>query len=53
MIKRANKLRARAAVIIGGNEIASGKLTVKDLAHGTQSEVAVADLEAKIRQLLD
>ena len=53
MIKRADKLRARAAVIIGGNEIASGKLTVKDLAHGTQSEVAVADLEAKIRQLLD
>jgi len=53
MIKRANKLRARAAVIIGGNEIASGKLTVKDLAQGTQSEVAVADLEAKIRQLLD
>ncbi len=49
MIKRANKLRARAAVIIGSNEIASGKLTVKDLAHGTQSEVAVADLEAKIR----
>ncbi len=53
MIKRANKLRARAAVIIGGNEIASGKLTVKDLAHSTQSEVPVADLEAKLRQLLD
>jgi histidyl-tRNA synthetase len=51
--KRADKLRARVAVIIGGNEIASGKLTVKDLAHGTQSEVAVADLESKIRQLLD
>jgi histidyl-tRNA synthetase len=53
LLKRADKLRARAAVIIGGNEIASGNLTVKDLAHGTQSEVAVADLEAKIRQLLD
>jgi len=53
MLGRANKLRARAAVIIGGNEIASGKLTVKDLAHGTQSEIAVADLETKIRQLLD
>jgi histidyl-tRNA synthetase len=53
MLGRANKLRARAAVIIGGNEMASGKLTVKDLAHGTQSEVEVADLEAKIRQLLD
>ena len=53
MLGRANKLRARAAVIIGGNEIASGKLTVKDLAHGTQAEVAVADLEAMIRKLLD
>ncbi len=53
MIGRADKLRARAAVIIGSNEIASGKLTVKDLAHSTQSEVAVADLEATIRQLLD
>jgi histidyl-tRNA synthetase len=50
---RANKLRARAAVIIGSNEMASGKLMVKDLAQGTQSEVAVADLESKIRQLLD
>jgi histidyl-tRNA synthetase len=53
MMGRANKLRARAAVIIGGNEVASGKLTVKDLATGTQSEVVVADLEAKVRQLLD
>jgi histidyl-tRNA synthetase len=53
MLGRADKMRARAAVIIGSNEIASGKLTVKDLAHRTQSEVAVADLEAKIRQLLD
>jgi histidyl-tRNA synthetase len=53
MMGRANKLRARAGVIIGDNEIASGKLTVKDLATGTQSEVAVADLESKIRQLLD
>ena len=53
MLGRASKLRARAAVIIRGNEIASGKLTVKDLANGTQSEVAVADLEALIRKLLD
>jgi len=53
MLGRANKLRARAAVIIGSNEVASGQLTVKDLAQGTQSQVAVADLESKIRQLLD
>jgi histidyl-tRNA synthetase len=53
MLGRANKLRARAAVIIGSNEMASGMLMVKDLAHSTQSQVAVADLESKIRQLLD
>ena len=52
-LKRANKLRARVAVMIGGNEVASGKLTVKDLTQGTQFEVPVADLESKIRQLLD
>jgi histidyl-tRNA synthetase len=52
-LKRADKLRARLAVIVGGNEVASGKLTVKDLAHGTQSEIAAGDLESKVRQLLD
>ena len=53
MLKRANKLRARAAVIIGGNEIASGQLTVKDLAKGTQSLVPADALEAKLREMLD
>ena len=53
MMGRASKLRARAAVIIGSNEIASGKLTVKDLAPSAQSQVAVADLEMWIRRLLD
>ncbi|HEY4395436.1 MAG TPA: histidine--tRNA ligase [Polyangia bacterium] len=52
-MKRADKLRARVAVIIGSNEMASGNLMVKDLAHGTQSEVPAAELESKIRQLLD
>ncbi len=52
-VKRADKLRARVAVIIGGNEVASGNLTVKDLAKGTQFTVPAADLESKIRQLLD
>ena len=34
-------------------EMASGKLTVKDLATGQQHEVPVADLELKVRGLLD
>ncbi len=53
MLGRADKMRARTAIIIGSNEVASGQLTVKDLAHGTQSTVAAADLLDKIRQLLD
>jgi histidyl-tRNA synthetase len=52
-LKRADKLRARLAIIVGGNEVASRRLQVKDLAAGTQLEIAEADLEAKIHQLLD
>jgi histidyl-tRNA synthetase len=52
-LKRASKLRARLAVIVGDNEMRSGKLAVKDLATGTQHEIAVADLEARVRGLLD
>ena len=52
-LKRANKLKARLAVIVGGNEMASGKLTVKDLATGVQHEVPAGELELKVRALLD
>jgi histidyl-tRNA synthetase len=51
--KRADKLKARLVAVVGDNEMRSGKLTVKDLATGTQHEIAVADLEAKVRGLLD
>jgi len=52
-LKRADKLRARLAVIVGENEVKSGRLTLKDLANGTQQEVAADELEAKVRQALD
>jgi histidyl-tRNA synthetase len=52
-LQRANKLKARLAIIVGANEVASGKLVVKDLATGQQHEVSVAELEAKVRGLLD
>jgi histidyl-tRNA synthetase len=52
-LKRADKLRARLAIIVGENEVAAKRLQVKDLAAGTQFEVAEADLESKVRQLLD
>jgi histidyl-tRNA synthetase len=52
-LKRADKLRARLALIIGGNELATGKLSLKDLTTGQQHEVLEADLQTKIHQLLD
>jgi histidyl-tRNA synthetase len=52
-LKRADKLRSRAAVIAGTDEIAARTVTVKDLAQGTQTQVPLADLEPKIHQLLD
>jgi histidyl-tRNA synthetase len=53
LLKRADKLGARLAVIVGENEIKSGKLTVKDLATGTQQEVTVDELATKVTGLLD
>jgi histidyl-tRNA synthetase len=52
-LKRADKMKARLAVIVGSNEIAKGVVIVKDLATGQQHEVPVAELESKVRGLLD
>lgn len=52
-LKRAGKLKARLALIVGSNELSSGKLALKDLANGQQHEVAEGDLEGKIRRLVD
>jgi histidyl-tRNA synthetase len=52
-LKRADKLKARLALIVGDNELQSGKLALKDLTTGQQHEVTEAELEAKIHQLLD
>ncbi len=52
-LKRADKLRARLAVIVGENEVKSGSLALKDLASGTQQQVSRDELEAKVRQALD
>jgi histidyl-tRNA synthetase len=43
-MERANRIGARAAVIIGSDELARGVAQVKTLATGEQSEVALADL---------
>ena len=43
-MERANKIGARAAVILGDEELARGVAAVKDLVAGVQTEVALADL---------
>ena len=45
-MERANRIGARAAVILGEAEVARGIAQVKDLATGSQQEVAVAELAA-------
>lgn len=48
MIK-ANKANARAAVIIGPDELAEGKLVVKNLDNGEQKTVAVANVIEEVK----
>ncbi|MFO0985951.1 MAG: histidine--tRNA ligase [Alphaproteobacteria bacterium] len=43
-LQRANKAGARAAVILGDNELAKGVAAVKDLDKGEQKEIALAAL---------
>ena len=52
-LKRADTLRARLALIVGDNELASGKLILRDLTTRQQSEVTVDELEARVRQAMD
>ena len=47
-MKRANKLAAAAAVILGENELAKGVASVRDLDSGEQAEVPLAELEERL-----
>jgi histidyl-tRNA synthetase len=52
-LKRADKLKARLALIIGDKEIETGRLTLKDLSRGTQEEVSADDLPSRVQGALD
>ena len=52
-LKRADKLRARLAIIVGENEVATRRLQVKDLLSGQQLEIPEGELESRVRALLD
>ena len=52
-LKRADRLKARLAIIVGEAEVAARKVQIKDLAAGKQFEAPEGEIEAKIRGLLD
>ena len=47
-MERANRIGARAVVILGEDEVARGVAQVKDLATGTQVEVAFGDVASSL-----
>ncbi|MGB0748034.1 MAG: histidine--tRNA ligase [Magnetospiraceae bacterium] len=49
-LKRANKAHARAAVILGSEEVAEQAATVRDLDSGAEARVKLTDLEAHLQQ---
>ena len=50
-MQRANKLKARAALILGDDELARGVVQLKDLDTSAQTEVAFDALVAALRSL--
>lgn len=50
-MKRANKLNARAAILIGEDEIAKQTATFRDLDLGTQEEISQSDILAILAKL--
>ncbi|MHB1362049.1 MAG: histidine--tRNA ligase [Thermoleophilia bacterium] len=51
-MKQANRLGARFAVIIGEDEIAAGKATVRDMESGDQQQVPIAQLDRHLIEAL-
>ncbi len=47
-LKRADKLSAAAAIILGEDELAKGVATLRDLDSGEQTAVPLAELEERL-----
>ena len=47
-LKRADKLNARAALMIGEDELAKGAATLRDLDTGAQEEAPLSSLEERL-----
>ena len=51
-MKRANKLNARAAVLIGEDELARNVCTLRDLDQGEQREIELSNISAALGALV-
>ncbi len=47
-LKRANRLNAQAAILLGEDELAKGVATIRDLDTGAQEEVPLSSLEERL-----
>jgi histidyl-tRNA synthetase len=52
-LRRANKIGALAAILLGEDELARGAVTLRNLGTGEQAEVSLAELPAQLRTLVD
>jgi histidyl-tRNA synthetase len=50
-LKRAAQQHARDAILLGEDELAAGKVILRDLDHGEQEEVPQADLDARLAEV--
>lgn len=48
-LKYADRLNARYTAVIGDNELAEGKVSLKDMGSGTQVMIAIGDIAAAIK----
>jgi histidyl-tRNA synthetase len=50
-MRRADRLHARAAVLLGDNELAQGAATLRDLDSGSQELVPLTELASRLKQM--
>jgi len=50
--KRADRLAARVTLIVGGDELARGEVTLRDMATGEQRAIARDAVVSTVRELL-
>src|SRR6516162_7780044 len=52
-LRRANRIDAYAAILLGEDELARGVASLRNLGSGEQTEVALAELPARLKALAD